>query len=76
VSAACDIADHDISPTAKLVYCALREAEGPLSRKAIEERIGEDKYAVLGAVKQLRKAGLITRTRDVSDLRTAVYQPA
>jgi DNA-binding MarR family transcriptional regulator len=70
-----EAASYDVSPTAKLVYCALREADAPLSRSAIEEETGEGKYAVLGAVKQLRQAGLITRTRDAGDLRTAVYRP-
>ena len=68
------MAEHaDLSPTAKLVLWKLRETDDALSRKTLENELGEDKYAILRGVKELRKEGLIVRSRDRKDLRRAVY---
>lgn len=63
-----------LSPMAKLVLCKLQEADEPLSRRELQRRTGEGKYAVYGGVKQLHNEGLILRERDAGDLRTALYR--
>ena len=66
--------DNSLSPMAKLVYRELRDADSPLSRRELQRRTDEGKYAVYGGVKQLHNRGLILRERDASDLRTALYR--
>lgn len=63
-----------LSPMAKLVLRELRDADAPLSRRELQDRTDEGKYAVYGAVKQLHNEGLILRERDAGDLRTALYR--
>lgn len=63
-----------LSPTAKVVYLALKDADAPLSSAAIEDRTGTPASSVRNGLGELKDRGMVVGTRNPPDLRTIRYE--